>query len=282
MTGFCQRQTATLHNITSQSISGIAMNHLIHPTASIAPDAQLGEGVIVGAFAVIEERVQIGDGCRVGPHAIIHPGVRLGRGNTIHPTAVLGGLPQDLGFDAATETWLDIGDGNVFREGVTVSRATKPGGATRIGSRCYLMNNAHIGHDCVMGDSNILASGVALGGHVQVGERVFFGGGAVVHQFCRIGSFAMLQGLAGINRDILPFMMVGGRPAKHYRLNLVGLRRAGVDGERLKAVSAAMRRMRGKESLEGLPSTEELDYLRAWLAAGSKRGWSKFVELAED
>ncbi|MCX7112566.1 MAG: acyl-ACP--UDP-N-acetylglucosamine O-acyltransferase [Proteobacteria bacterium] len=258
------------------------MKNNIHPTAYIAPGAKLGDGVDIGPFAVIEGRVEIGDGCHIGAHAIIQSGVRMGHGNIVHPTAVLGGLPQDLGFKPETETWVDIGDGNVFREGVTINRATKPSGSTRIGNGCYLMNNSHIGHDCQIGDHNILASNVALGGHVGVGERVFFGGGAVVHQFCRIGSFAMLQGLAGINKDVLPFMMVGGRPGQHYRLNLVGMRRAGIDGERIKAISIAMRRLRGKQNLGDLPTTPELDYLRGWLAAESTRGVSGFIELSGD
>ncbi|MFM8333596.1 MAG: acyl-ACP--UDP-N-acetylglucosamine O-acyltransferase [Candidatus Methylumidiphilus sp.] len=255
------------------------MTLLIHPTAHIAPGAKLGQNVSVGPFAVIESDVEIGDGCQIGTHAVIHACVRMGQHNIVHPTAVLGGLPQDLGFDPNTVSWVDIGDNNVFREGVTINRATQPGSATRIDSGCYLMNNAHIGHDCQLGNHNILASNVALGGHVQVGKRVFFGGGAVVHQFCRIGSYAMLQGLAGINKDVLPFMMVGGRPGKHYRLNLIGLRRAGIDGDSLKAVSTAIRRLRGKLSLEGLPDTPELEYLRLWLQEGGKRGVLPFVDI---
>ena len=257
------------------------MKTKIHPSAYIAEDAIIGSGVIVGPFAVIEDRVEIGDDCNIGAHVVIHSGVRMGRKNSVHPGAVLGGLPQDLGFIPETETWVDIGDDNHFREGVTVNRATKPLGSTRIGSGCYLMNNAHVGHDCQLGDHNILASNVALGGHVAVGERVFFGGGAVVHQFCRIGSYAMLQGLAGINKDVLPFMMVGGRPGQHYRLNLVGMRRAGIDGDRLKAVSVAIRRMRSKVPLDDLPETPELAYFRQWLKAESKRGILPFVDIGK-
>lgn len=258
------------------------MSNFIHPTAYVAPSAKFGDGISVGPFAVIEAYAEIGDGCQIGAHAIIQPWVRMGSANTVHPTAVLGGLPQDLGFKPETETWVEIGDGNVFREGVTISRATSPGGATRIGSECYFMNNAHVGHDCQVGDHNILASQVALGGHVEVGKRVFFGGGSVVHQFCRIGSYAMLQGLAGINKDVLPFMMVGGRPGKHYRLNLVGLRRAGIDGERLKAVSMAMRQLRAGKPVDGLFGTPELEYLSLWLGSGGKRGILPFVDIHKE
>ena len=245
---------------------------MIHPTAFIAPEAELGAGVSIGPFAVIQGPCEIGDGSRIDAHAVIHSYVRMGRNNRIHPHAVLGGLPQDLGFDPATETYLEIGDDNVFRECVTLSRATRKDGATRIGSGNYLMNNSHVGHDCTLGDYNIFASGATLGGHVQMGDRVFLGGGVMVHQFCRIGSLAMLQGLAGINKDVIPYTLVGGRPGKHYRLNLVGMRRAGIDGERLKAISGAYRRLKNRQNLDGLTDTPELTYLRAWLAAESKRG----------
>lgn len=262
-----------------------SMDTFIHPSAYIAPSAQLGLGVRVGPFAVIEAHTEIGDGCQIAAHAIIQPWVRMGRHNSVHPHAVLGGLPQDLGFDPQNETWLEIGDGNVFREAVTVNRATRADAATRIGDRCYLMNNAHVGHDCQLGDHNILASNVALGGHVQVGQRVFFGGGALVHQFCRVGSYAMVQGVAGINKDILPFMMAGGRPARHYRLNLVGLRRAGIDGDALKAVSTAIRRVRNKQAPDDLltdAAAAPLQYLRQWLQAESKRGIAAFVDIHKD
>jgi UDP-N-acetylglucosamine acyltransferase len=205
----------------------------------------------------------------------------MGVDNTVHPHAVLGGLPQDLGFNPREITFVDIGERNVFREFVTISRATATGGATRIGSDNYLMNNTHIGHDGVLGDHNVLASGATLGGHTQVGDRVFFGGGVMVHQFCRIGSLAMLQGLAGINKDVIPFTMVGGRPGKHYRLNVIGLRRAGIDGERLRAISKAYRLLRARGDLADLPETAEMAFLKDRLAAGSKRGTLAFFGLRE-
>jgi UDP-N-acetylglucosamine acyltransferase len=245
---------------------------MIHPTAYLSSDIELGQDVRIGPFAVIEGPGVIGDGCRIEAHAVIHRYVRMGRNNRIHPHAVLGGLPQDLAFDAATVTYLDLGDDNVIREAVTLSRATQSGGSTRLGSGNYLMNNSHIGHDCLLGDGNIFASGATLGGHVQMGDRVFLGGGVMVHQYCRIGSLAILQGLAGINKDVIPYTLVGGRPGKHYRLNLVGMRRAGIDGERLKTVSLAFRRLKSKLDLDGLADTPELVYLRQWLAAGSRRG----------
>lgn len=256
------------------------MSDRIHPTAYIASDAKLGENVSVGPFAVIESGAVLGNNCQVGAHSVVHGRVRMGDGNILHPHAVLGGLPQDLGFDAKTETWLDIGDHNVFREGFTAHRATKAAGVTRIGSGCYFMNNSHVAHDCSIGDKTIFANNVAIGGHVEVGNNVFMGGAVVVHQFCRIGSYAIVQGTTGINMDVIPFTLIGGRPAKHYRLNIVGLRRAGIAGERYKVLSSAFRLLKNKKSLDELQLTEELQYLQDWLAADSKRGLHGFVDVS--
>ncbi|MDD2758745.1 MAG: acyl-ACP--UDP-N-acetylglucosamine O-acyltransferase [Methylomonas sp.] len=256
------------------------MPDLIHPSAFIAPDVNLGENVSVGPFAVIESGAILGDHCHVGAHAVVHARVRMGGGNVLHPHAVLGGLPQDLGFDPETESWLEIGDRNVFREGFTAHRATKTGEATKIGSDCYFMNNSHVAHDCAVGDKTIFANNVAIGGHVEVGNNVFMGGAVVVHQFCRIGSYAIVQGTTGINMDVIPFMLIGGRPAKHYRLNTVGLRRAGIIGENYKVLSSAFRLLKNKKSLDELQLTEELQYLKGWLARDSKRGLHGFIDVS--
>ncbi|MDX8126185.1 acyl-ACP--UDP-N-acetylglucosamine O-acyltransferase [Methylomonas sp. OY6] len=255
------------------------MTASIHPTAFIETGAMFGENVSVGPFAVIEAGAVIGANSRIGAHAVVHAHVKMGDGNVLHPHAVLGGLPQDLGFDAQTESWLEIGDNNVFREGFTAHRATVAGSATRIGSGCYFMNNSHVAHDCAVGDKTIFANNVAIGGHVEVGHNVFMGGAVVVHQFCRIGAYAIVQGTTGINMDVIPFMLIGGRPAKHYRLNIVGLRRAGIVGENYKVLSAAFRLLKNKKSLEELQSTEELQYLRRWLAVDSKRGLHGFIDV---
>ncbi|MDD2739398.1 MAG: acyl-ACP--UDP-N-acetylglucosamine O-acyltransferase [Methylomonas lenta] len=256
------------------------MSDLIHPTAYIAPGAMLGKNVSVGPFAVIEAGAVIGNDSQIGAHAVVHGRVKMGQGNILHPHAVLGGLPQDLGFDSQTESWLEIGDSNAFREGFTAHRATKSGGSTRIGSGCYFMNNSHVAHDCSVGDKTIFANNVAIGGHVEVGSNVFMGGAVVVHQFCRIGSYAIVQGTTGINMDVIPFMLIGGRPAKHYRLNIVGLRRAGIVGADYKVLSSAFRLLKNKKSLDELQLTKELQYLKDWLAAESKRGLHGFVEVS--
>lgn len=252
----------------------------IHRTACIAPDVTLEDNITVGPFAVIEAGAEIGPDCQVGAHAVVHGHVRMGAGNILHPHAVLGGLPQDTGFNAATVSWLNIGDNNTFREGFTAHRASKENAETRIGSGCYFMNNSHVAHDCTIGNNTIFANNVAIGGHVEVGNNVFMGGAVVVHQFCRVGSYAIVQGTTGLNMDVIPFMLIGGRPARHYKLNTVGLRRAGIVGDRYKVLSAAFRLLKNKQSLDALEETEELKQLKQWLAVKSRRGLHGFIDVS--
>lgn len=256
------------------------MPKTIHPTAFIAPDVTLGDNSVVGPFAVIETGARLGANCQVGAHAVIHGHVKMGDGNILHPHAVLGGLPQDTGFKADTVSWLEIGDNNVFREGFTAHRASRENAETRIGSGCYFMNNSHVAHDCSIGNNTIFANNVAIGGHVEVGNNVFMGGAVVVHQFCRVGSYAIVQGTTGLNMDVIPFMLIGGRPARHYKLNTVGLRRAGITGDRYKILSAAFRLLKNKQSLDVLEETEELQLLKAWLAVKSRRGLHGFIDIS--
>lgn len=253
----------------------------IHPTAIIAESAEIGPGTEIGPYAIIGKHSRIGKNCRIHAHAIIEPLVTMGDHNEIFPHAVIGGLPQDLSFDPAIPTGVTIGDHNTFREGVTVSRASFENQSTLIGSHCYLMNNAHIAHDCTVGDANIFASSATLGGHVQVGDKVFFGGGAMVHQFCRIGSFAMIAGVLGIRKDVIPYTLIGGTPVRHYRLNTIGLRRAGITGQRYKTLNQAFRRLKANQSLDGVSDTIEVSHLREWLTSESKRGIYAFIDKAK-
>lgn len=256
------------------------MSPKIHPTAYVAPTAILGENVTLGPFAVIEDNVELGAGCQLGAHAVVQPYVKMGKGNVLHPHAVLGCLPQDTSFKAETVSWLEIGDNNVFREGFTAHRASIENAVTSIGSDCFFMNNSHVAHDCIVGNKTIFANNVAIGGFVEIGDNVFMGGAVVVHQFCRIGSYAIVQGTTGLNKDVIPFMLIGGRPAKHYRLNSVGLRRAGINGDKYKVLSSAFRLLKNKQPLDDLQQTEELVYLQQWLAAESKRGLHSFIEVS--
>ena len=250
----------------------------VHETAVIDPGARLGEAVRVGPYAVIGGDVEIGAGTTIGPHVVIHPHVRLGEESAVHAHAVLGDLPQDVAFTGA-ETRLEIGDRNMIRENVTVHRASQPDRSTRIGSDCFLMAGSHVAHDCQVGDRVVLTNNVLLGVVVTVGDGANLGGGAVVHQFCRIGTLAMVGGLGGVGQDVLPYAMARGISARHFRLNTIGLRRAGIKGERYGALETAFRALRaGDRELGDAPDTPEVSHLRQWLAAPSKRGiaaWTK-------
>ena len=248
----------------------------IHPTAIISPKAVLAEGVVVEPFAIIHDHVEIGANTIIGPHVVIHDYVRMGAENRVHAHAVIGDVPQDITFNISTESWVEIGDANTIREGVTIHRATAPSTSTRLGSDCYAMANTHIGHDCNVGNGVILSS-VALGGHVEIGDKAVLGASTAIHQFCRIGQYAMVAGFMAIRKDIMPYTMVAGDPARHYRLNTVGLRRSGIKGDRYRTLEQAYRVVRsGDKSLQGIENTEEVEYLREWLSQDSRRGLSGF------
>ncbi len=215
-------------------------NLLIHPTAIINPSADIAHGVQIGPFCVIEENVSIGPGCQLASGVVIKRGTQIGRENRIEVGAVLGGAPQHLGAGQEVGE-ITIGDRNQIREYVTVHRAFKPGEVTRIGSDNMLMAASHMGHDCKIGDHNILANNVMLAGHVEVESRNYFGGGAALHQFCRVGSHTMIGGLAQIKRDIPPFVMVDGATACLVGLNRVGLRRSGMSVEHRSMLKDAYR-----------------------------------------
>jgi UDP-N-acetylglucosamine acyltransferase len=256
------------------------MANNIHPTAYIAPTAILADNITVAPFVVIEDHVEIGAHCEFGAHAVVQSYVKMGEGNILHPHAVLGGMPQDTSFKKETVSWLIIGDNNVFREGFTGHRSSIEEAETTIGSHCFFMNNSHVAHDCEVGSHTIFANNVAIGGHVDVGDHVFMGGAVVVHQFCRVGSYAIVQGTTGLNMDVIPFMLIGGRPARHYRLNSVGLRRGGITGSRYKVLSSAFRLLKSKASLDDLEETEELAYLKQWLSLKTKRGIHGFIDVS--
>lgn len=250
---------------------------LIHPTAVISSDAALEPGVRVGPGAVIEGNVRIGADTVIGPYAIVHSHTRIGTNNTIGAHAVIGGDPQHTGYDGS-DTFVEIGDANVLREFVTVNRAYEPGATTRIGSGCFLLIGAHVGHDVIVGDNVTLTNNVLLGGHVEVGNNVVMGGASAAHQFTRIGPYCMVAGYSPLKKDALPFTLIGGSPVRHYRLNTVGLRRSGVTGDRYRALERAFDSLRtGDRSLEGVENTEEVEYLRQWLSGPTKFGHYGFV-----
>ena len=214
----------------------------IDPRAVIAPSARLGAGVCIGAYAVVGDDVQLGEDCVLHPHAIVNGPARLGRGNVLHPFCRIGGDPQDLKY-AGERTRLEIGDRNVFRECVTVSRGTvQGGGVTRIGSDSLFMASAHVAHDCVVGNHTIFANGATLAGHVTVEDYSTIGAFSPVHQFCRIGRYAYIGASTVITQDVPPFsLVVTERHTRCFGVNSVGLERRGFSTDRIRAIESAYR-----------------------------------------
>ena len=214
----------------------------IHPTAVIHPDARLGANVTVGPGAVIDEHVTLGANCRVYAHAYLTGFTTIGSDTEIHMGAVVGHLPQDKAFDPETVSHLEIGQRNVIREYVTIHRATKPGAKTVVGDDCFLMAHAHIAHDCEVGDGVIICNNASLAGYVRLGDRAFVSGGVVVHQFCRVGTLCMLGGGCQVGQNVPPYTIVAGR-SQIRGINVIGLRRAGIDRESRAAIRDAYRKI---------------------------------------
>jgi len=199
---------------------------MIHHTAVVDPNAEIGSDVVVGPYALIEGPVRVGSGTEIQGHAVITGSVRIGKNNRIGYGTVIGSLPQDLTFDPKANSGVEIGDNNVLREYCTIHRGTKEGTNTRIGSNNLLMVGAHLGHNTRLDDSVILANNVLLGGYVEIQNRVFVGGGSVVHQFTRMGAVSLMQGLSAVSKDVPPFAIATGRNSVSA-INVIGLRRAG-------------------------------------------------------
>ena len=202
---------------------------MIHPTAVIHPQAKLGANVRVGPCAVIEAGVEVGDDCIIGPQVCLMGVTTIGKGNRFHAGCVIGDAPVDVKYKGEP-TRLRIGDHNIFREHVTVNCANTLAEDTVIGSHNFLTPHAHVGHNTVIGDHVILGGGCFLAGHVVVGDRAFISGCCLVHQFCRVGTLAMMQGGSGITQDLPPFT-VARRLNEICGLNIVGLRRAGLNAD---------------------------------------------------
>jgi UDP-N-acetylglucosamine acyltransferase len=190
--------------------------------------------------AIVEDGARLGAGCVVHAHAIVRRHAVLGDGVVVHPFAIVGSDPQDLKFDSATESGVRIDARSVLREHVTVNRATRPGGWTDVGADCFLMTASHVGHDCQVGDSVVMANAVLLAGHVQVGARAFLGGAALFHQFVRVGESVMISGGARIAQDVAPYAMAAERN-EIVGLNLLGLKRCGFARDTVSEIKRAFR-----------------------------------------
>ncbi|MEN8149264.1 MAG: acyl-ACP--UDP-N-acetylglucosamine O-acyltransferase [Planctomycetota bacterium] len=214
------------------------MGKQIHESAVIDPSAELADDVEIGPFVVIESGVTLGRGSRVMAHAFIGRDTVVGEENVFHPGAVVGHAPQDISTTGEEKSRVVVGDRNSFREYCTVHRGYRDGTETRIGDDCLIMATAHIAHDCKLGNRVILAGGSLLAGHILVEDYAFISGNVAVHQFCRIGSLAMVAGLARVSRDPPPFFLVKG-DSMVYGLNIVGLQRAGLEKQERQEIRGA-------------------------------------------
>ncbi len=250
----------------------------VHPTAVVDPDARLDDGVVVGAFVVVEGGVTVGPGTRLGTGAVILRGTRLGREVRIGAYAVLGGAPMDA-HHRGEPSGVEVGDRTDLREHVTVHRATGEGEVTWLGADVLVMTGAHVSHNARVGDGAVLTTQVQLGGHVEVGAGATLGAGVMVHQWTRVGRWAMVGATSALNRDVLPFALARGNPARHYRLNAVGLRRRGLAPEVTAALQDALRALRQHDRvrLDALAGRwTEVAELRAFVE-DSRRGVARFV-----
>jgi UDP-N-acetylglucosamine acyltransferase len=259
------------------------MTAIIHPTSVISPDAEIGEGVNIGPFCLIEGASKIGAGTVLRSHVVIGPHTEIGEENDIFPHATVGLQCQDISYKGEP-TRLVMGNRNVIRESCTLHRGTVKGGSiTRIGDENFIMTGVHIAHDCIIGNNNIMANCATLAGHIEVGNGINIGGFSAIHQYCRIGDHAFMGGLTTASMDVLPFMKTastGTRETKSYGVNIIGLRRKGFPEETIKALQQAHRILFGKgllreEAMEKAASefgnVPEVAYLLEFIR-NSKRG----------
>lgn len=248
----------------------------VHPQAVISPEAKIGKDVEVGAFAVVGANVELGEGCVLYPHAVVYGPSKFGAKNVFHPFCVIGGDPQDYTF-RGEDVELQVGDGNIFREHVTVSRGTtKGGGTTRIGNNNFFLSYSHVGHDCQIESQTLFVNGATLAGHVAVQDFVTLGAFSPVHQFCRLGRYAYIGACTVVTQDVLPFsLIVTERETKCFGANVIGLERKGFAPERIQALQRAFRLLtRSKKN-----TTQALKEMRETL--GESPDVAEMIEFVE-
>jgi UDP-N-acetylglucosamine acyltransferase len=251
----------------------------IHPQAIVSPEAKIGAGVEVGAFAVVGAGVELGEGCVLYPHAVVGGPARFGARNVFYPFCVIGGDPQDYTF-RGERVELEAGEGNIYRECVTIGRGTVKGGkTTRVGNNNFFLAYSHVGHDCQVGSNTLFVNGATLAGHVTVEDFVTVGAFSPVHQFCRLGRYAYIGANSVITQDVLPFsLIVTERETKCFGPNTIGLERKGFSAERIKTLQKAFRLLlRSRKN-----TTQALEEMRKTLADSEDvREMIEFVEKAE-
>ncbi len=210
---------------------------MIDPTALVASDVKIGDNVRIDAYVTVEDDVEIGADSHIGSHSVIRSHTRIGEGNRIHEFAVIGGEPQSIDYQGEV-TKLTIGDNNIIREFVTISRGTAHDRrVTTIGNNNYLMAYVHIGHDCDIGDNCVFVNGTNIAGHVTVGHYAFLSGFTMIHQSCRIGMHCMSGINTVLRQDVAPFVTVSGNPARSVAINSRGLSRRGISQQSITALN---------------------------------------------
>jgi UDP-N-acetylglucosamine acyltransferase len=255
---------------------------MVHPTAIVHPKAKIGPGCDIGPYCVIGEHVALGRGCKLHSHVVIDGHTKLGGENEIFPFASIGLKTQDLKWKGGM-TRTEIGDGNTFREYVTIHSATGDGEITRVGSHNHILAYCHVAHNCALGSHIVMSNVATLAGHVTVEDYAVIGGLAAVHQFCRIGKMAMVGGCSKVVQDVPPFMMADGNPAETRTVNKTGMERNGVSEEAQSALRQAYKLL-FREGLtvsnaiakveKQLPPLPEVRHLIEFVRA-SERGISK-------
>ncbi len=229
---------------------------MIHKTALINPSAKISQNVKIGPYTIIGPNVQIDEETEIQSHVNISGNTKIGKNNKIYSFASLGNDPQDLKFKGE-ETKLEIGDNNKIREYVTINPGTQGGGGiTKVGNNCLFMVSSHIAHDCIVGNNVILANNVPLGGHAHVDDNVIIGGNSAVQQFTRVGKSAMIGGMCGVVRDVIPYGIAHGNRSVLQGLNLIGLRRKNIPNKEIMTLSDAY-----KEIFKNQNLTENLSNL---------------------
>jgi UDP-N-acetylglucosamine acyltransferase len=251
----------------------------IHPQAVVASSAKLASGVKIGAYAIVGDEAELGEGCVVHSHASVGGAAKYGRNNVFYSFCAIGGDPQDYTF-RGERTELVVGDGNIFREYVTVNRGTvKGGGVTRVGSDNFFLAYSHVGHDDQIGNQTLFVNGATLAGHVAVEDFATVGSFSVVHQFCRVGRYAYVGACTVIVQDVPPFSrVVTERETKSYGVNTIGLERKGFSKERVQLLDRAFRLL----SRSKMNTTQALAEMRTKLAGSEDvQELIRFIETAE-
>ncbi len=249
----------------------------IHPTAIVAPGAQLGVEVEIGAYAIVGAGVAIGDRTRIMPHVVLDGRTTLGADCVVFPFASIGSQTQDLKFKGGA-TSVEIGDRTTLREYVTVNAGTNEGDVTRVGSRCHILAYSHVAHQCAIGNDVVISNATQLAGHVVVEDGVGLGGMCGVHQFVRIGALSFIGGCSKVTQDVPPYMLADGNPAVPRGINVIGLQRHGLSEETRKLLKGAFKILYHQD----LTVRPALDRIRAELPPCAERDrLLAFVEASE-